>query len=834
MKRKELIKKTIISAALVLSASGVYASPGGDWKMHPTFGWLMTTKSGIQNDVVKVIDTENKTYMQVLGQASTENMSDGYQAFNGFYSFLYEYDKEADELLSLTKRNVLSENVVQHVAYNGDNGYLLTVYGNGNIDFLFDDGKTKNVPALVSASFTTGKGVNSVSFDNANNEVWLAADFGYIVLNGSKYEVAQSGVYNKAIKDITRAGDWVVMSEGNGVKVVSASNKRPQYIDFKTLAGAPTDGVTAIESLSGNRIAIVGTSGVTVGDVTESGFVNATKLSSENYTSMEQNRDGYLLMSSGKAAQLKRDGTIEEIAVQEDVKDVKSGSWDFREFWYGSNRDGLRSRRYSDGSWSVTRQSMMPNSPAVFRSNAMAYSPKYGVVVQDHGMRRILLGQSVTYPSHLSTYKSGEWNDVSIVRANPESEGALTHPSGLAIDPNNPDHVYSGSRFGGVTRMNISNPGNIVRFVSSNTGAVANAKDYVVLPVDRRGTTWPDFDTSGNLWFLYWNSIADVPKILGFSAEDVKNESFDASNVISININDAGMDFDSILLALKNSGNNGYLVISQGPYGAPLLIYNTNKTAKDLTDDTYFIMGNLVDQDGATVEIPHVHCLWEDPTTSLVWVLSDNGVFYFNPRQALANRSNRVTRVKVSRNDGTNLADYLLAGVTVYCMTSDSQGRKYFGTAGGGIVVTSSDGREILGQYTADNSYLASDVVYGLVYSPESRSVICSTSEGICEYFPSGSVSGDSKDELLIYPNPVRPDYYGWITIEGLQDGGIVKIVDAAGNLVKELGTANGGTILWDGTNMDMKRVRSGVYHVLSTPLESGGSVLKGKILVVN
>ena len=192
-----------------------------------------------------------------------------------------------------------------------------------------------------------------------------------------------------------------------------------------------------------------------------------------------------------------------------------------------------------------------------------------------------------------------------------------------------------------------------------------------------------------------------------------------------------------------------------------------------------------------------------------------------------------MNRIKVARNDGTNLADYLFNGTSVTGITADKQNRKWFSTIGGGLVCTSSDGREILYQLTTDNSYIPDNDVYGLCYIPTTNSILISTAKGLAEFFPSGSASGEDYDSVKVYPNPVRPDYLGWITIEGLIEGSIVKIVDASGSLVRELGPAEGGIVQWDATNLNYKRVGSGVYYVLASTSGEESLAKVAKILVV-
>ncbi len=95
-----------------------------------------------------------------------------------------------------------------------------------------------------------------------------------------------------------------------------------------------------------------------------------------------------------------------------------------------------------------------------------------------------------------------------------------------------------------------------------------------------------------------------------------------------------------------------------------------------------------------------------------------------------------------------------------------------------------------------------------------------------------GQTADGSHSLVRAFPNPVTPDYYGYVTIDGLPESALVKIVDSEGNLVRELGRAEGGSIQWDILNLYGKRVRTGVYFVLSST--SNGEANVAKILVMN
>ena len=110
-----------------------------------------------------------------------------------------------------------------------------------------------------------------------------------------------------------------------------------------------------------------------------------------------------------------------------------------------------------------------------------------------------------------------------------------------------------------------------------------------------------------------------------------------------------------------------------------------------------------------------------------------------------------------------------------------------------------------------------------------------STDMGMAEYFLSSKNSGGDAPQARAYPNPVRPDFFGYVTIDNIPDGSLVKIMDSRGNLVKELGYVSGSEAKWDVTDLAFRRVGSGVYYILTSGDEnSTSSATVGKILVVN
>jgi hypothetical protein len=87
------------------------------------------------------------------------------------------------------------------------------------------------------------------------------------------------------------------------------------------------------------------------------------------------------------------------------------------------------------------------------------------------------------------------------------------------------------------------------------------------------------------------------------------------------------------------------------------------------------------------------------------------------------------------------------------------------------------------------------------------------------------------KSNVVVFPNPVTPDYNGPIAIRGLVENSEVKIISTGGQLVWN-GTSSGGTCTWNGVANNGKPVASGIYHVVANTPE-GGKAIMTRIVIV-
>lgn len=807
-----------------LGAASAFGAVRGDWKLYPAF----------DNNPVNVFATPNKIFMLAQGQPYASN----YPEYSVHDNYLHAYDPEADELMTYTTANYLSDTSISAALYNPDKRYLFIAYSNGNIDLLYDDNTVRNIPALKMANLNSPKTINTIRFDKERNRVYLATDFGYVILDDDRGVITESRIYNEKLVSMDRIGDKLVVVRDNGdVLWIREGSSAFALSDFTAIPELKE--VRQLFRINDHRLAYSKDFSLAIMDMEGDTFTDGPVLIWSFIAPVQYLRDGFYVSTSSLGALFDKDGNFEIIPEIGLEGNTVNSTWDGKTFWSATGRKGLGSYTLTDGNPVLVKEHMMPNCPSAYICDDMVYSQKYGILAMNHRVSYDLSSHQVSEGVLLSALKNGQWSRLGYPYTNLDFSPNIYHPNGVSIDPNNPDQIWTGSFYHGALRQNLANPSDILLLTSSSSQHASDpSAKHVFNANDSPIIARPNFDAKGNLWFAQFTQTDDANTYIYFwPAAAVK--SGDTSK-IKLNKISLGIKYekDLTITPLMHPANQNYLVITNGKYENVIILIDTNGTPDNFSDDKVYrkTVPNYSDQDGNTIKGNYSRGIYEDRSTGLCWVKSEIGTFTFQPRSFMQDPTT-LNRIKVARNDGTNLADYLLDNVPVNTITTDNQNRKWFGTKGGGIIITSSDGREIIGELNTTNSQIPSDNIYSLCYNPENGSMMVGSDKGLAEFFMSGSASEGSSSgaEVRVYPNPVRPDYMGWITIENAPDNGIVKIADSAGNLVKELGPAEGGMVRWDGTNSEMKRVRSGVYLILcsSGPGDESLSV-KGKILVVN
>ena len=89
----------------------------------------------------------------------------------------------------------------------------------------------------------------------------------------------------------------------------------------------------------------------------------------------------------------------------------------------------------------------------------------------------------------------------------------------------------------------------------------------------------------------------------------------------------------------------------------------------------------------------------------------------------------------------------------------------------------------------------------------------------------------DENTDVLVYPNPVRPEHNGIVGIKGLVTNALVKITTTNGSFVTHL-RAEGGQAVWNCTDINGNKVEPGIYLIFVSD-ESGKETYATKVLIM-
>ena len=382
----------------------------------------------------------------------------------------------------------------------------------------------------------------------------------------------------------------------------------------------------------------------------------------------------------------------------------------------------------------------------------------------------------------------------------------------IDTDPNDPEHVFAGGKSGLYEFQNG-------RFVTLYNSTNSPIEAYNGKSMNTQLVTGVKFENNGTLWIL--NSSAPTTSLIKYANGTFTKHNHD--ELMKLNYGEFTNHSLGNMVGMMTDANGILWFVNNNGIFPGLYRYNT-------ATDELKAFTNTINQDETMVTIAGdggARCAAQDLEGNM-WLGTSAGLLMLEKSQ-MDNSNYHFTQVKIPRNDGTNYADYLLAGIDIASIAVDGAGRKWIGTNNQGVYLISADNMTQIQHFTTSNSFLLSDAVKSISINPTTGEVFFGTEKGLCSYVSDATSPQPemSKDAVWAYPNPVDPDYTGLITVTGLALNADVKIVAANGALVAE-GQSNGGTFTWDGYDKKGRRVASGIYMVVAaTSTGEKGTVCK-------
>ncbi len=732
---------------------------------------------------------------------ATQNMVAGNIVYSLCGNNLLAYDTEDTSVRTFNCLEHLNGVHIACMNYNKQTHTLVLVYTDGGIDLLNDDGSIHYLPDLKEKAIAN-KDVNSVHTEG--HMAYLCTGFGYIELD-LKEKVLRN-TYNLGLntRNLVLLENNVYLGTTKGIYTCPLDKNKVQKDNWKAISTSNFANLTHFDGmLWGQAYQKVYSINPTTGK---------HSVVSQELARFLRNCGDYLIWASEEAICLcTAQKQITTIKQQNNWHDV---SYQNGSFWVSQGDEGLHC--YTIQSTTLTHKAgpIQPNSPKRDLSYRMQWVGNNLLVAG--GINTV---DAIYNAPTAMLLKEGEWTNFQemplkeITKQYPNLR--LANTTALVQDPQDQTHHFAALHRNGLCEYR---DGKFVKFYNSDNSPLRsilpNSDNYYNY-VSCAGI---QYDMDGNLWML----CSETHNIIRILKADGKWTSLHYDEIDSVSLCDDYLMHSSGLMFL-----NSRRMERRGFFG-----FDTSGTLDTQRDDRHILRSTIINQDGTSYSPDEFYCMTED-LDGRIWCGTDLGVFVIEDATSFFDNDFRFEQIKISRNDGSGLADYLLNGVAISCITVDGANRKWIGTHTDGLYLISADGTEMLHHFTTSDSPLISNTIQCVAVHPTTGVVMIGTDMGLCSYTADATEATEEMDadDVLVYPNPVKPDYNGTIAVRGLSMDAEVKILSSTGQLVWS-GVSAGGTFTWDGRTQKGRRVASGVYHIVANNAE-GKKAIVARIVII-
>lgn len=713
---------------------------------------------------------------------------------------MFYFDKSDQTVNRLSNTNGLSDIGVSALAYDNQSKTVVVCYENANVD-LIQNNRIINIGDIKRSTFITGaKRINNVVI--RNQFAYLFCSFGIVVIDLQKFEVRTTYYPGETTYTDVRGGtfrnDSLFIVANNGVWVSSLNNPFIVfYQGWQRLQQFSATTHSYIVQLNG-EIFLSKSSSVANADtvyrltsgskavVFSNATVNDLSVSSERLIVTTRDLCNVIRPSDGNTEYIYT--FFQPFGPQMNAAIAEKN--DPNQFWIADARLGLVSYKNFDV------KVIKPEGP--FSDEAFYMTQNLSDVWVTAGRYDASFTQSFNR-NGLFYYRDNRWE--SIVEKNFDAFIPFTDVVGAAINPRDPAHGYLVSWGSGAAE--VKNNEIISIYNSSNSSLQSISQGSTV----RSGGV--TFDKDDAVWFT--NAGNNTPVSMRKKDGSWKNFTFSGST-----------NNRTPTQILCDSSNQKWVLMP----GTGILTFQN----KGDQIDKWKL---LTDQTGAgQLNTNTPLCIAQD-LDGQIWVGTSKGVcVFYNPEAVFSDNlpaSSRDAQRIIIKTTGFN--QYLLESEIVTCILVDGANRKWFGTRNGGIFLVSPDGTEQIHNFSVNNSPLPSNNILSLGMNYKTGELLIGTERGIVSYRGTATYGDTKFGDVYVFPNPVRENYSGPVTVTGLVRDAEVRITDVAGNLVYRA-KADGGQLVWNGLRTNGERPATGVYLVFCSN-NDGSETLVTKFLYV-
>lgn len=726
---------------------------------------------------------------------------------------VFSYDETDNSLERLSRVNRLSASAVTALGYDNATATLLVGHANGQLDLVSGSTSTP-MNDIPSSQILGDKRINSIYV--LNGMAYLCTGFGIVVIDINRREVAETwfitGQTNLTrINALTQDGQhWYAATEAGIYRADFNSAFLVSFEAWSLLEELPVD--------DGNYIKAVAVNGrlLTVRDngfddelwTTPTDALNWTIVpgfESQQITDIRYSNGRFTISGFNVVRVFTDDFQLidERLFAADELLFPRAALSDANNrVWVANEFGGLIS--FTSPPSGQPELKLAPEGPrAVEARRIAAFNDNVWIASG---------GVNAAWTANFD--KKGMYGLVNNTWTNiAPTDGANDVPGindilSVAVDPLQNNRVVFGSWEEGLIEVV---DGAIVQIYNENNSPLEPTP--YVNGLTRTGVAGTRFDLDGNLWFT---NVYTSENPLHVLTTDGEFYSYNFQPQVNAE------NFMADLLTTSSGFVWGVL-----PRGEGLIVFDPAGTFDDTSDDRYRLLTNVPGQGGLPSN--DIYSIEED-LNGEVWVGTLQGVaVFYTPLSLFDDGVNTDAQQILIEQDGN--IQILLETEQINAIKIDGANRKWIATAGSGVFLVSPNGQEQIAHFTTRNSPLLSDNVFDIAINQASGEVFFATENGVISYMSTATNFDNEINDIVVYPNPVRPDFEGVITIDGLAFQSDVRITDTAGNLVFAT-TSNGGRAIWDGNGIDGRRVATGVYLVFAASPD-GSAANVGKLAII-
>lgn len=326
------------------------------------------------------------------------------------------------------------------------------------------------------------------------------------------------------------------------------------------------------------------------------------------------------------------------------------------------------------------------------------------------------------------------------------------------------------------------------------TGIVDNPNFLVVWNVAK--------DSEDNVWVL--NFEAADQNVLSVRTTDSTWYEYSLNSPFNSSVVDAQY------FAIDEYDTKWFSLTDFSSPGPGLFYFNENGTLDDISDDTW---GSIKTSNGLVNN--EVTDITIDQRGEL-WIGTQEGISIITNPQ---NPTSRISTVFPLRNQA------------ITCIEVDALNRKWIGTTQG-VFLVSSDGTNLIANYTIDNSTLPANLISSITVDYSTGMAYIGTDYGLTTLTTLSGEPVVSGDELDIFPNPYIVGESEYVYIDKLVKNTSVKVLTIDGRLITTFETEGGSMAKWNGKDTNGNNLSSGIYIIVAYDQEADNIQL-GKLAVI-